>query len=59
MEIKVGRSKDFIEFLAKLLRDELNLKSEEYAADNLYRTITKVETNFIRVHADEVTYLCK
>lgn len=56
MEMQVGRSREFTEFLAKLLRDEFNLKSEEYSADNLYRAITKVEPDFIRVNADEVTY---
>ncbi|HJD55870.1 MAG TPA: carboxypeptidase M32 [Rickettsia endosymbiont of Pyrocoelia pectoralis] len=56
MEMQVGRSREFTEFLAKLLHDEFNLKGNEYSADNLYRQITKVKPDFIRVNADEVTY---
>ncbi|KHO03081.1 carboxypeptidase M32 [Rickettsia felis] len=56
MEMQVGRSREFTEFLAKLLRDEFAFKSEEYSAENLYRKITKVKPDFIRVDADEVTY---
>lgn len=56
MELQVGRSREFTEFLAKLLHDEFNLKTEEYSADNLYRQITRVEPSLIRVNADEVTY---
>jgi len=56
MEMQVGRSKEFTEFLAKLLHDEFNLKGEEYKADNLYRKIIKVKPDFIRVDADEITY---
>lgn len=56
MEMQVGRSKEFTEFLAKLLHDEFNLKAEEYSAENLYRKITEVKPDFIRVDADEVTY---
>ncbi|AAY61941.1 Thermostable carboxypeptidase [Rickettsia felis URRWXCal2] len=40
MEMQVGRSREFTEFLAKLLRDEFAFKSEEYSAENLYRKIT-------------------
>ncbi|WP_341787058.1 carboxypeptidase M32 [Rickettsia endosymbiont of Cantharis rufa] len=56
MEMQVGRSREFTEFLAKLLRDEFAFKSEEYSAENLYRAITRVTPDFIRVDADEVTY---
>ena len=56
MEMQVGRSREFTEFLAKLLRDEFAFKSEEYSAASLYRKITRVTPDFIRVDADEVTY---
>ncbi|WP_342269791.1 carboxypeptidase M32 [Rickettsia endosymbiont of Orchestes rusci] len=56
MEMQVGRSKEFIEFLAKILRDEFAFKGAEYSADNLYKKVTRVKPDFIRVDADEVTY---
>ncbi|WP_041405222.1 carboxypeptidase M32 [Rickettsia canadensis] len=56
MEMQVGRSREFTEFLAKLLHDEFNIKGEEYSAENLYRKITRVMPDFIRVDADEITY---
>jgi carboxypeptidase Taq len=56
MEMQVGRSKEFMEFLAKLLRDEFALYGPEYSSENLYKLVTQVKQSFIRVDADEVTY---
>ncbi|MFY9589749.1 carboxypeptidase M32 [Rickettsia endosymbiont of Halotydeus destructor] len=56
MEMQVARSKEFIEFLAKLLKDEFAFKEAEYSADNLYKKVTRVKPDFIRVDADEITY---
>ncbi|WP_375326792.1 carboxypeptidase M32 [Candidatus Tisiphia endosymbiont of Nemotelus uliginosus] len=56
MEMQVGRSREFCEFLATLLRDEFNLQGAEYSADNLYKLVTRVSRSYIRVEADEVTY---
>ncbi|MCC8369103.1 MAG: carboxypeptidase M32 [Rickettsia endosymbiont of Oxypoda opaca] len=56
MEMQVAKSKEFIEFLAKLLKDEFAFKGSEYSADNLYKKVTRVKPDFIRVDADEVTY---
>ncbi|EER22312.1 MULTISPECIES: carboxypeptidase M32 [spotted fever group] len=56
MEMQVGRSKEFMEFLAKLLRDEVAFQGPEYSSENLYKLATRVKRNFIRVDADEVTY---
>ena len=56
MEMQVGRSKEFCEFLSKLLKDEFGFKGQEYSADNLYKLNTRVKPSFIRVDADEVTY---
>ena len=57
MEMHVGRSKEFITFLAKILRDEYGLRGNAYSADNLYKHITRVQPNLIRLDSDELTYL--
>lgn len=56
MEMQAARSKEFTEFLAKLLKDEFDFKGEEYSAENLFKIVTIVKPGFIRVDADEVTY---
>lgn len=56
MEMQVGRSKAFCEFLSKLLKDEFGFREQEYSADNLYKLNTGVKPSLIRVDADEVTY---
>jgi len=56
MEMQIGRSREFIEYLSKLLKDEFGFIGPEYSSDNLYKIITRVKPNFIRLDADEVTY---
>lgn len=56
MEMQACRSREFIEFLAKLLRDDFGFRGKEYSSDNLFKMITRVTPSFIRVDADEVTY---
>ena len=56
MEMQAGTSRELIEYLAKLLRDEFAFSGDEYSADNLYKLVTRVKRSFIRVDADEVTY---
>lgn len=56
MEMQVGRSRQFSNYLSKLLHDKFNLKGEEFGENNLYNTLTQVKRSFIRVDADEVTY---
>ncbi len=56
MEMQATTTIEFCDFLAKLLKDEFSLKGAEYSCKNLYRIITRVKPNFIRVDADEVTY---
>lgn len=56
MEMQAGSSKSFMQFLARLLRDEFGFKGPEYSAENLYKLMTRVKPSFIRVDADEVTY---
>ncbi|WP_417905211.1 carboxypeptidase M32 [Candidatus Tisiphia endosymbiont of Micropterix aruncella] len=56
MEMQVGRSGEFCQYLSKLLKDEFEFKGLEYSAENLYKLMTRVKPSFIRVEADEVTY---
>lgn len=56
MELQVCQSKEFTNYLAKILHDEFGFKGEEYSADNLYKINSRVEPSFIRVDADQVTY---
>ena len=56
MENQVGTSRPFIEYLAKLLKDDFSFSGPEYSADNLYKLVTRVKPSFIRVDADEATY---
>lgn len=56
MENQVGTSLPFMEYLAKMLKDEFSFSGAEYSADNLYKLVTRVKPSFIRVDADEVTY---
>lgn len=56
MEMQAASSKGFVQFLAKLLRDDFGFKGAEYSAENLYKLMTRVKPSFIRVDADEVTY---
>ncbi len=56
MENQVGTSRPFMEYLAKMLKDEFSFSGPEYSADNLYKLVTRVKPSFIRVNADEATY---
>jgi len=56
MECQVGTSLAFMQFLAKLLKEEFGFQGEAYSAENLYKMVTRVQPSFIRVEADEVTY---
>ena len=56
MEMQVGRSKEFMQYFAKILRDDFQCRGPEYSSDNLYKLVTRVKPDFIRVDADEVTY---
>jgi carboxypeptidase Taq len=49
----IGRSKEFCEFLSKILKDDFN---KNYSAQDLYIASNKVKKSLIRVDADEVTY---
>jgi carboxypeptidase Taq len=56
MEMQISRSREFCEFLSKLIQDEFSLTGSEYSGENLYNLMTKVKPSFIRVDADEITY---
>ncbi|MGY2047939.1 carboxypeptidase M32 [Methylobacterium sp. JK268] len=56
VEMQAGRSRDFVGFLAPLLRETFGGEGPAWEADNLYRLGTRVSPGFIRVDADEVTY---
>lgn len=56
MENQVGTSHSFMEYLAKMLKEEFSFSGPEYSADNLYKLVTRVKPSFIRVDADEATY---
>jgi len=56
MEKQAGTSRQFMECLSKMLKDDFSLSSAEYSAENLYALATRVQPSFIRVDADEVTY---
>jgi carboxypeptidase Taq len=56
----IARSREFLGFLAPLLRDAFpaafGKDARAFHVDNLYRTATHVQRSLIRVEADEVTY---
>lgn len=55
-EMQACRSREFLIFAAPLMADTFGGTGPEWSAENLYRLYTRVEPDFIRVDADEVTY---
>ncbi|WP_428392778.1 carboxypeptidase M32 [Lichenicoccus sp.] len=56
IEMQACRSREFMSFLAPLLRESFGGSGPAWEADNLHRRVTRVEPGLIRVDADEVTY---
>ncbi|MGB8840592.1 MAG: carboxypeptidase M32 [Aliidongia sp.] len=56
IEMQACRSREFLEFLAPILRDAFGGKGAAWEPENLYRWNTRVERSLIRVDADEATY---
>jgi len=58
MEMQAGRSKEFISFLAPVIREVFVASDADpaWSAENLHRLYVRVERGLIRVDADEVTY---
>jgi len=52
----VGRSRPFCEWMLPLLRSHLGGPFEAMDADELYRSVNRVELSLIRIEADETTY---
>lgn len=58
MEMQAGRSREFIGFLAPVIREVFGAGDDEpaWSSDNLHQLYVRVERGLIRVDADEVTY---
>ena len=56
IEMQITRSLAFKKFLSNILKTSFNLTGEQWSAENLYTLGTRVNKNYIRVEADEVTY---
>ena len=58
MEMQACRSREFIAFVAPLMRDAFRASAEDaaWSDDNLYGHVTAVKRGLIRVDADEATY---
>jgi carboxypeptidase Taq len=56
IEMQACRSREFLEFVAPILRDAFGGKGPAWDAANLYRLNTRVSRSLIRVDADEATY---
>jgi carboxypeptidase Taq len=58
MEMQAGRSPAFMTFIAPKMRAAFGRAEDDpaWSVDNLYRQVTTVRRDFIRVDADEVTY---
>lgn len=58
MEMQAGRSKEFLSFIAPLIRQifEVADDAEAWSETNLRRLYTQVHRGLIRVDADELTY---
>ncbi len=56
LEMLVGRSRAFVQYLRPLLEKHFGVSGPEWEAENLYRRLTHVQRSLIRVDADELTY---
>jgi carboxypeptidase Taq len=56
LEMMVVRTKGFMEFLSEQLYNEFGFKGDEYHPDNLYKIVTHLKPNPIRIDSDEATY---
>lgn len=55
IEMQIGKSQAFYEYLSPMIQEHFG-KQENFSAENLYKLVTRVKPNLIRVNADEVTY---
>ena len=56
VEMQACRSREYLDFAAPLMRETFGGTGPAWEVENLYRLYTRVERDFIRVDADEVTY---
>lgn len=56
IEMFVGRSRPFVQYLQSILAGTLNVSGPEWEVENIYRLLTRVQRSAIRVNADELTY---
>lgn len=58
MEMQIGRSRQFLGFIAPIIRDVFSVSDSEpaWSDQNLHRLYTHVDRSLIRVDADELTY---
>jgi carboxypeptidase Taq len=56
IEMQACRSREFIDFVAPLMREAFGGSGRAWEPDNIHRLYTRVEPGLIRVDADEVTY---
>ena len=56
IEMQACRSPEFVSHLAPVAREAFGGKGPAWDAENLRRVVARVEPDFIRVDADEVTY---
>ncbi|HEY2418267.1 MAG TPA: carboxypeptidase M32 [Steroidobacteraceae bacterium] len=56
LEMLVGRSRAFVQYLRPLLEKHFAIVGPEWESENLYRRLTHVQRSLIRVDADELTY---
>jgi carboxypeptidase Taq len=56
LEMIVGRSRAFVQFLRPLLEKHFSVSGPEWESENVYRRLTHVRRSLIRVDADELTY---
>jgi carboxypeptidase Taq len=56
LEMLVGRSRAFVQYLRPLLEKHFAISGPEWEPENLYRRLTHVKRSLIRVDADELTY---
>ncbi|MDA0902654.1 MAG: carboxypeptidase M32 [Proteobacteria bacterium] len=56
LEMQIGRSRSFCEFLAPQICEIFSLKSSACNAQTLFNNINFVQKSYIRVDADEATY---
>jgi carboxypeptidase Taq len=56
MEMQVGRSREFLNFASKQIKAITGHNIDEFEASSLFKKVNRVNPDFIRVDADEVTY---